>query len=70
MKLREFIESERKRGNTKATAQIATAIGITRAGLSHIVLGRRGLAAKYLIPIEKATGGLVTRQELAPHLYE
>lgn len=50
-------------------SELAHALGVTQGTISHWLTGRVRVPAERVIPIEQATGGKVTRQELRPDLY-
>jgi DNA-binding transcriptional regulator YdaS (Cro superfamily) len=49
---------------------LAKKIGVPQSTLWHwIERARKGVPAEYVIPIETATGGKITRNDLRPDLY-
>lgn len=50
-------------------ASLATAIGIHPTFVSQWAKNRRPVPAKWCIPIEEATGGVVTRYDLRPDIF-
>lgn len=65
MNLKTYFDSD-PRG---AKAEMAEHLGITPTWLSLLIAGKRIASPKLAIAFEKATGGLVTRQDLRPDLY-
>lgn len=61
MKLSEYLSEEHGR-----QAALARAIGAHAPDISRWADGLRPIPVKYGAPIEKATGGAVTRQEMFP----
>lgn len=53
-------------GSQQATAE---AIGIKQQSVSDVIRGGRRAPAEWVLPIERATRGKVTRHELRPDLY-
>lgn len=60
MKLIEYI-SERGAG-----AKLASDVGVPHSSISNWASGARPIPVEHCAPIELATGGAVTRQELRP----
>lgn len=51
-------------------AHLAARIGVKQQVISFwLTKSRLGVAAEYVIPIERATNGAVTRHELRPDIY-
>ena len=51
-------------------ASLASRIGVKQQVISFwLTKSRLGVAAEYVIPIERATEGAVTRHELRPDIY-
>ncbi|MFZ2982004.1 MAG: YdaS family helix-turn-helix protein [Sphingobium sp.] len=61
------IEQYLKETNT-SQEEFAQVIGVTQGRVSHWVNGSQ-IPGERVIPIESATGGLVTRHEMRPDLY-
>lgn len=49
--------------------QVAKVVGVCQQAVSKVRLSNRRISAEWVIPIERATGGRVTRHELRPDLY-
>lgn len=49
--------------------KLADALGVSPSMISQWVTGHRPIAARHVLPIEAATGGQVTRYELAPEVF-
>jgi DNA-binding transcriptional regulator YdaS (Cro superfamily) len=52
-----------------AKAEMAEYLRVTPTWISLLIQGRRRASPHLAVQIEKATGGLVTRQELRPDLF-
>jgi len=50
-------------------AEMAEFLGITPTWISLLISGRRKASPVLALALEKATGGLVTRQELRPDIF-
>lgn len=50
--------------------KIANSLGISKSYMFHMSNGTRPIPIKYAVPLEKATNGIVGRQDTAPHMYE
>ena len=50
-------------------AEMAEFLGITPTWISLLISGRRKSSPVLALALEKATGGLVTRQELRPDIF-
>lgn len=49
--------------------ELAAQVGITRQHMYRLINGKRRVPAELVLPIERATGGAVTRHDLRPDLY-
>lgn len=49
--------------------KLATTCDVSPSMVSQWVSGHRPIAARHVLPIEQATGGQVTRYELAPDVF-
>lgn len=47
-------------------AALARALGVSPAAVAHWCSGARPLPIRHIMPIERATGGAVTRRDLRP----
>lgn len=65
MTLAEYFKSD-IRG---AKAEMAEHLKITPTWISLVISGRRKASPVLALALEKATGGLVTRQELRPDIF-
>ena len=65
MTLSEYFESD-VRGSK---AEMAEYLKISPTWISLIIAGRRKASPVLALALEKATGGLVTRQELRPDIF-
>lgn len=65
MELKDWCEAERGRAS-----RLAEAAGIPRSFLSQIIAGDRPMPPAYVLAIETATGGEVTRREMRPNDWE
>lgn len=48
---------------------IAASVGITQQAVNEVILAGRPAPPKWCIPLERATGGKVTRHQLRPDIY-
>lgn len=64
MTLREYLSLK---GNTQAA--LAEKLDVTQGFVSHWINGRSEIPAEKVIPIYKATNGVVTPFEMRPDLY-
>ena len=64
MKIKEYLDL----GNI-TQVEFAKKLNITPGFVSHWINGTRPIPAKYAIPIELATNGIVTRYESRPDIY-
>lgn len=48
---------------------MAAAIGLSQQSVNEVIRSGRNAPPKWCIPLEKATGGQVTRHQLRPDLY-
>ena len=55
--------------NNMTQEQFAEKIGKTQATVSHYINGQRSIQAETAVAIEKATEGVVTREELRPDVF-
>jgi DNA-binding transcriptional regulator YdaS (Cro superfamily) len=65
MKLREYFESH----DAISQADLARALDVTPSLISQWLSGHRPIAAEQVLPIERATAGVVSRHELRPDIY-
>ncbi len=66
MELQEFFKSR----GMGAQARLVTAIGAWQTDVSAWANKKKPVPIKWVIPIERATDGLVTRKDLRPHDWE
>lgn len=48
---------------------LATALGLSQGAVAQWVTGRRPIPPRQCIPIEEATGGVVSRHDLRPDVF-
>ena len=65
MNLTEYFKTD-VRGAKK---EMAKYLGITQTWMALLIAGRRKASPALALALEKATGGLVTRQELRPDIF-
>jgi DNA-binding transcriptional regulator YdaS (Cro superfamily) len=70
MKLNEYIESFPREVRHEVRKQLAHKLGISEVYVRSMCNGSKRILEKWAVPIEKATHGKVTRQDVCPHLYE
>ena len=70
MKLSDYIKTVPQGYKLKTIREIAEKLGISEIYFRHMCMGKVNIPERYAVPIEKATNGLVTRKDIAPHMYE
>ncbi len=69
MNLQQYFNSLPLCDRQQKTLELADVLKISRSYMYLLRQGKRRLPEKFAVPIEKATNGMVSRTELAPHMY-
>jgi DNA-binding transcriptional regulator YdaS (Cro superfamily) len=69
MNLQAFLDSEATKPDGMKRSQLARALEVHPSLISQWLSGHRPIAAEQVLPIEKATGGRVSRHDLRPDIY-
>ena len=64
MNLREYVEIHPREERSAVVKTLADACGITPGAVRHYLSGIRGIPAKHVLPLSKATRGAVSVEEL------